>query len=115
MNSPINSGNTCIKIDGNESLQPKIKFYNGIHEIKSFFYSQKILLFTLVEDYQKYIIDMDKNKLRSKIILDACLNIFIFMRNSKEFIGNGDIINTVQKIFYIFLNQLEIIKTIEEN
>ena len=115
VNEPSNSGNFFIKIDGNESLQPKIKFYNGIHEIKSFFYSQKILLFTLVEDYQKYIIDMDKNKLRSKIILDACLNIFIFMRNSKEFIGNGDIINTVQKIFYIFLNQLEIIKTIEEN
>ena len=115
VNEPSNSGNFFIKIDGNESLEPKIKFYNGIHEIKSFFYSQKILLFTLVEDYQKYIIDMDKNKLRSKIILDACLNIFIFMRNSREFIGNGDIINTVQKIFYIFLNQLEIIKSIEEN
>ena len=115
MNSPINSGNTCIKIDGNESLEPKIKFYNGIHEIKSFFYSQKILLYTLVEDYQKYIIDSDKNNLRSKFILDACLNIFIFMRNSQTFIENGDIIYTLKKIFYIFLNQLEIIKSIDEN
>ena len=115
LNSPINSGNTCIKIDGNESLEPKIKFYNGIHEIKSFFYSQKILLYTLVEDYQKYIIDSDKNNLRSKFILDACLNIFIFMRNSQTFIENGDIIYTLKKIFYIFLNQLEIIKSIDEN
>ena len=114
INDSSNSG-TSIKLDGNESLEPKIKFYNGIHEIKSFFYSQKILLYTLVEDYQKYIIDMDKNNLRSKFILDACLNIFIFMRNSKEFIENGDIIYTVKKIFYIFLNQLEIFKSIDEN
>ena len=53
---------------------------------------------------------MNEDNLRSKIILDACLNIFIFMRNSKEFLDNGDIYETVKKIFYIFLNQFQILK-----
>ena len=53
---------------------------------------------------------MNEDNLRSKIILDACLNIFIFMRNSKEFLNNTDIFYTVKKIFYIFLNQFQFIK-----
>ena len=110
VNDPNNSGYFFINMDGKDTLQPKIIFNNGIDYHQSFFYSQKILLYTLVEDYQKYIIDMDEDNLRPKIILDACLNIFIFMRNSQEFLNNTDIFYTVKKIFYIFLNQFQIIK-----
>ena len=113
VNDPNNNGDFFINIDGNETLQPKIKFNNGIHFHQSFFYSQRILLSTLVEDYNNYIIDMNEDNLRSKIILDACLNIFIFMRNSKEFLGNSEIFYTVKKIFYIFLNQFQIMKEIK--
>ena len=113
VNSPNNNGDFFINIDGNETLQPKIKFNNGIHFHQSFFYSQRILLSTLVEDYNNYIIDMNEDNFRSKIILDACLNIFIFMRNSKEFLGNSEIFYTVKKIFYIFLNQFQIMKEIK--
>ena len=66
------------------------------------------MLADLVSQYKNYIIDMDENKLKSKTNLDACLNILLFMRNSKKFSENGDIIDTVKKIFYIFLNQIEI-------
>ena len=109
LNNPNNNNvDTNINIEGNIIFHPIIKFNNGINELKSLFYSQKLLLSTLVEDYKNYIKDMDKNKLRSNIILDACLNIFIFMRNSKEFLNNSDIIKTVKKIFYIFLNEIQI-------
>ena len=66
------------------------------------------MLCDLVEQYKEYIIDMDENKLKLKINLDSCLNILLFMRNSKRFIDEGDVIDTVKKIFYIFLNQIEI-------
>ena len=57
---------------------------------------------------------MDVSKLPSKIILDACLNIFIFMRNTEEFEGMDEIKDTLKSIFYIFLNQLLILKSEKE-
>ena len=104
INDPINSNKFFANIDGNELMQPKIKFNNGIHTFNSFFYSQKLLLLTLVEEYQSFIKDSNEEKLRPKIILDACLNIFVFMRNSKDFTSKSDIIGMVKEIFYIFLN-----------
>ena len=104
INDPINSNKFFASIDGNELMQPKIKFNNGIHTFNSFFYSQKLLLLTLVEEYQSFIKDSNEEKLRPKIILDACLNIFVFMRNSKDFTSKSDIIGMVKEIFYIFLN-----------
>ena len=114
INEP-NIEDCSINIDSYGSLCPKIKFNNGRHPHQSLFYSQKLLLSSLIEDYKNYIIDMDDNKLRSKIILDACLNIMIFMRNTKEFINNGDILSTVKKIFYVFLNKLQIMKNLDKS
>ena len=105
INSPFNNNIYVITVADNESLQPKIKFYNGIHKIDSFFYSQKLLLSSLVLEYKKYINDLNGNNLSLKIILDACLNILVFMRNSKFFNDKNDIIDTVKIIFYIFMNQ----------
>ena len=104
-----------VYLKNGESIMPKIRFNNGIHSIDSFFISQKLLLESLIAQYNKYIEDLDDNKLGSKIILDACLNIFIFMRNSEEFKGKEDLFNILQSIFYIFMNQIFILKSIKEN
>ena len=95
-------------------MQPKIKFNNGIHTFNSFFYSQKLLLLTLVEEYQSFIKeDSNEEKLRPKIILDGCLNVFIFMRNSKDFTSKSDIIDMAKEIFYIFLNNFNVIDLVK--
>ena len=110
INKSNNSSNFFISIDGNDLMQPKIKFNNGTYSFNSFFYTQKLLLLTLVEEYNNYIVDMNWENLRSKIILDACLNVFIFMRNSPEFTGKSDIFGMVKVIFYIFLNHFHSMK-----
>ena len=104
INEPKYSSKFFLSIDGNDSMQPKIKFNNGVHSFNSFFYSQKLLLLSLVEEYKNFIVDTNEENLRAKIILDACLNIFIFMRNSKDFTDKSDIIEMVKVIFYIFMN-----------
>ena len=93
---------------------PKIRFYNGKHKIESFILSQKLLLENLYNQYNKYIENLDDNSLAAKLILDACLNIFIFMRNNEEFENKDDIFDILQHIFYIFMNQLFILKSIKE-
>jgi hypothetical protein len=103
-----------INVD-NELLTPKIRFNNGIHKIESSFYSQKALLDYLIIEYNKYIVDLNEKKLNTKIILEACLNIFIFMRNSKVFEEKDDIREAVKNIFYIFMNQLYILNSIDSN
>ena len=114
INEPNNSSKFFVSIDGNDLMQPKIKFNNGIHSFNSFFYSQKLLLLTLVEEYQSFIKDSNEENLRAKIILDACLNIFIFMRNSKDFTSKSDITGMVKVIFYIFLNHFYVINMAKE-
>ena len=99
----------------NETIYPRIRFHNGIHKIESFFMSQKMMLDSLMKEYDKYIETLDNTKLTSKIILDACLNIFIYMRNNEEFEGMDDIYETLKSIFYIFMNQLFILKLEKEN
>ena len=97
-----------------EIIIPKIRFYNGIHKIESVFISQKDMLEGLFKEYEKYIENLDDSKLDSKIILDSCLNIFIFMRNTLEFEGMDEIFDRLKIIFYIFVNRLFIIKSDKE-
>ena len=99
-----------ISTNTKETISPRIRFYNGVHKIESFFKSQKVLLMNLIEEYNKFLETLDTSKLTAKIILDACLNIFIFMRNTKEFEGMDDILETLKSIFYAFMNQLFILK-----
>ena len=110
INEQKNSNQNDVILDG-EILTPKIRFNNGIHKIESLFYSQKVLLDYLILEYNNYIVDLDEKKLKTKIILDACLNIFIFMRNSDEFEEKDDIKEAVKNIFYIFMNQLYILNS----
>ena len=104
-----------IQIKTGEKLKPKIRFNNGIHKIESNFFNQKSLMENLVNEFNKYIIDLDDNKLDAKFILDACLNVFIFMRNHEDFQKKDDIFEVLQCIFYIFMNQLFILRSKNKN
>ena len=104
-----------ITTNTGEIIYPRIRFYNGIHKIESFFMSQKVMLEGLMKEYNRYIETLDISKLTSKIILDACLNIFVYFRNNEEFEGLDDILETLKIIFYIFMNQLFILKSEKEN
>ena len=114
INDQNNFNNYEVIVD-DHSVMPKIRFNNGIHKIESLFYSQKLLLNYLIIEYNNYIVDLDEKKLKNKLILDACLNIFIFMRNSDEFEEKDEIKEAVKNIFYIFMNQLYILNSIYSN
>jgi hypothetical protein len=100
-----------LRLKNGEKVKPKIRFNNGLHKIESNFINQKCLMESLVNEFNKYIIDLDDNKLDAKFILDACLNIFIFMRNQEEFQGKDDIFEVLQCIFYIFMNKFVILRS----
>ena len=104
----VNNKAEAINTNPDEFIEPRIRFNNGIHLHESNLYSQRVMISDLVEQYKDFIIDMDEKKLKSKINLDSCLNVLLFLRNSKEFEDLGDVVETVEKIFYIFLNQIEI-------
>ena len=114
INKVNGADNIEINFKTGEKVFPRIRFNNGIHKIESFFLSQKLLLENLYKEYNKYIEDLDDNKLAAKLILDACLNVFIFMRNQSQYVGKDDIFEVLQSIFYIFMNQLFILKSIKE-
>ena len=99
----------------NETIYPKIRFDNGVHRKESFFKSQKVLLMNLIQEYNKFLETLDITQLTSEFILDACLNVFIFLRNTKEFEGMDEILDTLKSIFYVFMNQLFILKKGKEN
>lgn len=103
-----------ISMTTGERVLPRIRFYNGIHKIESLFLSQKEMLESLVKENEKYYETLDYSKLNSKIILDSCLNIFIYMRNNEEFEGMDDLYEALKTIFYIFMNQLFILKIRKE-
>ena len=103
INEPTNKTRYYINID-DKKVTPKIKFDNGIHSFESNLFSQKYLLSILVKEYQNYIEDLDENNLNSQTIMDACVNTFLFIRNSQVFINKDDIYQMVKNIFYIFLN-----------
>ena len=103
-----------ISTNTGETFYPRIRFYNGVHKIESFFISQKILLEGLLKEYNKFIENLDYSKLTLKLILDSVLNIFIYMRNDDDFEGMDDVFDVLKRIFYIFMNQLLILKTEKE-
>ena len=101
-----------FKID---DVNPKIRFNNGIHKLEYEFISQKSMLNKLIAEYKKYIETLDITKLSSEIILSSCLNVFIYVRNNKEFVGLDDIFKALNNIFYSFLYQFDKLKLEKEN
>ena len=85
---------------------PLIRFMkNKKEKINSIFMSQKVICKILTNEYKKYLQNLDFNELEKKNILDSCLNIFIFIRNSRVFEELDDVMKIMENIFYIFLTK----------
>ena len=104
-----------VILETGETIMPKIRFNNGYYKFECFFVNQRLILEYLSKEYEKYIVNLDDNELGAKILLDACLNIIIFMRNDEDFKNKNDLFTIVQSIFYIFIKQLYEFKSLEES
>jgi hypothetical protein len=100
------SEETDVVLETGEKIIPKIRFNNGYQKFESFFVSQRLILEYLFKEYYKYIVNLNDRNLWTKILLDACNNIIIFMRNNDDFKDKSDLFSIVQSIFYIFMKQL---------
>jgi len=85
-----------------DRILPKIKINIGTTLIESEIYPQLKLLEMLTKEYNIFNKDLDKKKIDSKIMIDACLNIFLFIKNDKVFESKSEIDDTLNAIFYIF-------------
>ena len=87
----------------NKTMQPKIKFNNGIFQYECYIYSQDKILEDLNKQYLIYSKDLDENKLNNQILFEACLNIILFTRNTNFFEDNDDLIEAFKVIFNVYL------------
>ena len=97
-----------VKVKGKneeEQICPKIIFFkNGKENIICTFSSQKKLLDILTKEYNHYMEHMDIKKLNMNMIVESCLNIFVFIRNNKNFHHCDEIWKMLENIFYLFSN-----------
>ena len=93
------------KKDTKTKFHPKIRFQNNISNIQADFFRQFEILNKLVNTYNNFITDLDEKNLDYKIVLDCCMNILIYIRNSDDFRNLNEIINFVEVIFFLFLNK----------
>ena len=85
---------------------PKIRYIENKRDfIDCVFVCQKDLYEKLKKEYNKYIENLDSTKVKKYIILEACLNIFIFLINNVIFNEHDDIKKIMEIIFYIFKNK----------
>ena len=102
-----NEGNLIID---NINMIPKIRYaIKNDKKVESAFFSQKKLWEILTKEYIKYKDNMDVNTLNRQNILDACLNIFIFMRNDEKFKWPDEAWKFLEIIFSVFLKLYKII------
>ena len=89
----------------NNDMIPKIRYIIDKNDKEeSIFFSQKQLSDILINEYNKFYENLDISKVDRKYISDACLNIFIFMRNDEKFKQLNVIWNTLEFVFHLFLN-----------
>ena len=89
----------------NNDMVPKIRYIIDKNDKEeSIFFSQKQLSDILIKEYNKFYENLDISKVDRKYISDACLNIFIFMRNDEKFKQLNVIWNTLEFVFHLFLN-----------
>ena len=85
-----------------KSVIPKIKFRFGKNIVESELFSQFQILKMLTKEYNLFNKDLDASKINSKILLNACMNILIFIRNSKEFKSKSEVVEMLNTIFFIY-------------
>ena len=110
--SNVNKNNMDKKLEIDISLSkknikitPKLRFLNSKKTFESEIYSQKYILEMLTKEYDKFNEDLDNEKLDSKFLLEAIMNIFLFVRNSDEFKNKSEISKVLHTIFYIYFEK----------
>ena len=84
-----------------ENINPRIKFFKDNNYIECDVAPQTIILIKLTEEYNSYITDGDINKINPKVMLDAVMNIFLFIRNSSE-LNSLEVVHILKLIFETF-------------
>ena len=85
-----------------KNCMPKIRYRMGNKIIDSEIYSQLQILEMLTKEYNLFNKDLDIEKINSKILFYASINIFIFIRNNKDLSDKYEIIDIIKTIFYIY-------------
>ena len=96
-------------------IEPKIKYKNKDFEYKCLISTQDKILDDLNKQYELYINDLNEDKLDIKILLESCLNIILFTRNTEFFKDIDEIIDTFKVIFNVYLQKFYIISNKKEN
>ena len=86
-----------------EILSPKIRYVQRNEKyIDSIFVCQKELYSILIKEYNKYIQNLDLDKLDMTNMFESVVNIIIFIRNSKKVEQFDDMMKIMENIFYIY-------------
>ena len=101
----INDNIKEFKKQFEKSVIPKIKFRFGKNIVESELFSQFQILEMLTKEYNLFNKDLDIEKINSKILFYASINIFIFIRNNKDLSDKYEIIDIIKTIFYIYLEK----------
>ena len=113
----INTNNelnrTSVNINSNikeKGVKPKIKLLLDKYRVESEIYSQITILEKLTNEYKKFIKDLDENKINNKLLLDATMNIILFIRNINN-LEQCDIVANLNHILFmyydIYINEIE--------
>jgi hypothetical protein len=87
------------------SIFPKVKFRMGKRIIECEIFSQLKILDMLTKEYNLFNKDLDTKKINSKILLEATMNIFLFIRNDNELKIKSEVIEILNIIFYIYFEK----------
>ena len=106
----INNNKTEVFLSSTRIFEPKIIYQDNNFKYKCKFISQAKILQMLTEQYNIfYNNDFNENKLINEDIINACLNIDTFLRNSEDFKDKEYVIYSLQCICNVYLNKLNIL------
>ena len=97
--------NKFVNNDKGKEFKPKIRYQNKNLIIETEFKSQLTIINCLIQIYNKFIIDLDEEKIDYKLVLDCCINVIVYMRNLRIFKDLEEITDVVEVIFYLILNK----------
>ena len=105
----INNNNKSIfDLEENEkNVKPKIKFYYEKNYIDYEVNSQIFILRKIYQEFDSFLKAYDINKINSKVILGATMNIILYIRNSNVIINSVEVLDILKKIFNIFYDIYE--------
>ena len=107
INTKANEYKIYSSSENKKFVIPKIVYADEKFKYKCEFMSQAKILEMLTNEYNIfYNNEFDEDKLNIKNIFNACLNIDIFIRSSKDFKDKEYLIYSLRCIFNVYLNKL---------